>query len=78
MPKRLWINAKETVYKSIGLEIGEDISQEDADKLIKMCENEDEFKENTSEYDEIKARLGRYSEYDTDGLFDVEIGIVQD
>lgn len=72
MKKHLWITAKETVSKSIGLEIGKDISEEDADKLIKMAEENDEFDTSTEEYDELNGHLGD-NVYDSEGFTSVDI-----
>ena len=72
MSKYLWIDVKETVSKSIGLEIGKEISQEQADYLLSLTEKKDEFDTDTEEYSLLDGFVGNHI-YDSEGFSDTTI-----
>lgn len=71
----LWINATEKVSLSIGLEIGKDITQEKADELIALIEEDDEFSNDTKEYGILSNYLTLDYVTDSDGYEGVDIYI---
>lgn len=74
MKKILWIEVSETVKRNIGLEIGEDISEEDAQELLDL--HGDEFDMDSEEYPILDGYLGTEIS-DSDGFFDVNIYITE-
>jgi len=72
MKKYLWIKVKETVSRHVGFEIGKDISEKEAKKLLKIIEDDDEFSLHSKEYSKLHDLLGNDIS-DTDGFTDVQI-----
>ena len=73
----LWIDVKETISKNIGLEIGEDISEEDAQYLMDLGDRRDTFDSHDDDYFKLNDLLG--SEVcDSEGFNDVEIYIKEE
>jgi len=56
--QRLWIRAEETVVRSVGLLIGEDITLEDALELQELIEESEEFRDYDNGYDLIQSLIG--------------------
>lgn len=56
--QRIWIRAEETVVRSVGLLIGEDITLEDALELQELIEESDEFNDYDNGYDLIQELIG--------------------
>ncbi len=69
---KLEITVKETVERSVILEIGEDITTEEADKLLKMAEDDDECKLHTKMYSTLNDYLGD-NITDSEGFFDIQV-----
>lgn len=55
--KFVWIEAEQSIRYAVGFEIGVDISQEDADKLISLDMAGDDIKEGSELWDEISQYL---------------------
>ena len=70
--KYLYISVEENLTREIGLEIGVDITQERADELLAMAEEDEEFEFGTNEYDDLDAYVGR-EVTSTDGFTRVQV-----
>ena len=56
--QRLWIRAEETVVRTVGLLIGEDITLEDAIELQELIEESEEFADYNYGYDLLQELIG--------------------
>ncbi len=74
--QRLWIRAEETVVRSVGLVVGEDITLEDAIELQELIEESDEFTDCDNGYDLLQSLIGDDSYiYDSFGYRDVSYDV---
>jgi hypothetical protein len=76
MRKHIWIEARQEVKYAIGLEIGKDISQEEADKLLEM--DGGDFREGQDEWYKLQEYLTDDTVCDWYDLEDVEVYIEED
>ena len=76
MKKTLWIEVKETLTRNIGIEINDtDFTQEQADNLIRIGEDGDEFDCQSEEYNILQGYLGHDNVSDSGGFEEVQIYI---
>lgn len=73
MSKIIWIKVKETVSRNIGIEVGDEISQDEANDLINKLEFEEKIDWENPLYHKIQGLLGRDSISDIEGYHDIQV-----
>ena len=75
MKRIIWIEVKETVTRNIGLEIGDEMTEDKAKELIDKTKETEECDWDNPIYSKLQCLLGNDSISDTNGYHDIQVYI---